>query len=106
MRLLHLSLLIVLLTNCERSPKTFFEDLPYSKTRITFKNRLEESEQFNVLNYGYFYNGGGVAAGDINNDGLTDIYFTGNLVASHLYLNEGEWKFKNIAKEAGVEAAG
>jgi len=59
-----------------------------------------------VLKYGYLYNGGGVAVGDINNDGLPDIYFTGNLVASHLYLNKGNWEFEEIAEEAGVAAAG
>lgn len=83
-----------------------FRALETSATGITFKNLLRESPEFNVLNYSYFYNGGGVAVGDINNDGLVDIYFTGNMMASHLYLNEGDFKFKNIAKEAGVEAAG
>ena len=58
------------------------------------------------MEYGYFYNGGGVAIGDINNDSLPDIYFTGNMVASHLYLNKGNWQFEEIAQEAGVAAAG
>lgn len=83
-----------------------FRAMEPSATGINFKNLLRESPEFNVLNYSYFYNGGGVAVGDINNDGLVDIYFTGNMMASHLYLNKGDFKFKNIAKEAGVEAAG
>ena len=58
------------------------------------------------MKYGYFYNGGGVAIGDVNNDGLPDIYFTGNLVASRLYLNQGDWTFREVAEEAGVAAAG
>ena len=80
--------------------------MPSRVTGINFKNPLKETEQFNVLNYGYLYNGGGVAIGDINNDGLSDIYFTGNMVGSRLYLNQGDFKFKEIAEQAGVFAAG
>ncbi len=85
---------------------TLFKVVPSKTSGIYFKNTIGESETFNVLKYGYFYNGGGVAIGDINNDGLADIYLTGNMKASHLYLNLGNWKFKEIAKSAGVEAAG
>ena len=70
--------------------------MPSSVTGINFINPLQETEQFNVLNYGYLYNGGGVAIGDINNDGLSDIYFTGNMVGSRLYLNQGNFKFNHI----------
>ena len=80
--------------------------MPSSVTGINFINPLQETEQFNVLNYGYLYNGGGVAIGDINNDGLSDIYFTGNMVGSRLYLNQGNFKFKEIAQRAGVFAEG
>ncbi|TLP71712.1 RNA-binding protein [Maribacter sp. ACAM166] len=76
------------------------------QTGIDFKNVLKETEEFNVLKYGYLYNGGGVSIGDINNDGLPDIYFTGNMVGSHLYINQGDFEFKEIAKEAGVFAEG
>ena len=85
---------------------TLFQNISSNKSGIKFKNTLRETPDFNVMNYSYFYNGGGVATGDVNNDGLCDIFFTGNLVASHLYLNQGKWKFENIAKEAGIEAAG
>ena len=83
-----------------------FTLLTKDKTGIDFKNILKESEQFNVLEYGYLYNGGGVSVGDVNNDGLSDIYFTGNMVGSHLYINKGDFQFKEIAKDAGVFAEG
>ncbi|MCB0688622.1 MAG: VCBS repeat-containing protein, partial [Saprospiraceae bacterium] len=97
----------ILLLSCQpENPKTLFQYIPHNKSGITFKNTLKETPEFNVMNYSYFYNGGGVATGDINNDGFCDIFFTGNLVASDLYLNKGDWKFENIAKSAGVEASG
>ena len=73
-----------------------------AKTGILFKNMLEESPTSNVLTYEYFYNGGGVAVGDINNDGLDDIYFTGNMKPNALYVNQGNFRFKEISSEAGV----
>lgn len=79
-----------------------FEAMSPAKTGINFKNLLEESSTSNVLTYEYFYNGGGVAIGDINNDGLDDIYFTGNMKPNALYLNEGNMKFREIAASAGV----
>jgi hypothetical protein len=103
---LYISILALLFACQEQAPTTLFSELSPKKTNIKFKNTLGESEEFNVLNYGYFYNGGGVAIGDINNDGLPDIYFTGNMKASHLYLNTGNFEFEDIAKSAGVEAAG
>jgi len=97
-----------LLYSCDESGTgdSLFQQVSHKRSGITFKNTLRETEDFNVLIYSYFYNGGGVATGDLNNDGLCDVFFTGNLVASHLYLNKGDWKFENIAKEAGIEAAG
>lgn len=80
--------------------------MPANKTGVKFVNKLLETEEFNVLEYSYMYNGGGVAIGDLNNDGLLDIYFTGNMVGSHLYLNKGDFVFEEIAKEAGVFADG
>ena len=101
-----LFLLSIVLFSCTPSADKMFTLMPSRVTGINFKNPLKETEQFNVLNYGYLYNGGGVAIGDINNDGLSDIYFTGNMVGSRLYLNQGDFKFKEIAKQAGVFAAG
>jgi hypothetical protein len=83
--------------------KPLFESSAPSKTSITFQNTLTESDDFNILDYLYFYNGGGVAIGDINNDGLPDIYFSGNQVKNKLYLNKGNLKFEDITEQAGVE---
>jgi len=69
---------------------------------ISFENTLTYSEEFNPYTYRNFYNGAGVSIGDVNNDGLNDIYFTGNMVDNKLFLNEGNWKFKDITEEAGV----
>ena len=79
-----------------------FEYLSKETTNIDFKNQIQETERFNFLLYEYLYNGGGVAVGDINNDGLDDIYFTGNTITNKLYLNQGDFKFKDITESAGV----
>ena len=69
---------------------------------IHFKNTVKESLYFNFLNYAYIYNGGGVAVGDINNDGLEDVYFTSNQESNRLYLNQGKLEFKDITVKAKV----
>lgn len=79
--------------------------LESSETGITFENNLDEEELFNSINYLYFYDGGGVAVGDINNDGLTDIYFTANMYFNHLYLNKGDFQFEDITLKAGVSGS-
>ena len=99
-------IIVLIFSSCTSSPDSLFTLMSSSKTGINFKNLLGETEEFNILNYSYLYNGGGVAIGDINNDGLADIYFTGNMVGSRLYLNKGELEFEEIAKSAGVFAAG
>jgi hypothetical protein len=73
------------------------------QTGISFTNEIHEDENRNVLAYEYFYNGGGVAIGDINNDGLPDIFFTSNLHSNKLYLNEGGMHFRDITKQAGLK---
>lgn len=94
--------LITYLTSCDRK-KPLFESLPSSETHITFANTLEKKKLFNILYYLYYYNGGGVATGDINNDGLADIYFTANSKANNrLYLNKGNFEFEDITVSAGV----
>ncbi len=72
------------------------------ETGISFKNTIREHEGFNVLEYEYFFNGGGVAIGDLNNDGLPDVYFTANMEPDHLYLNKGNLSFENISLSAGL----
>jgi hypothetical protein len=79
-----------------------FKLLAASETGIDFANHLKEDTTFNILNYLYFYNGGGVSIGDINNDSLPDIYFTANQLPNKLYLNKGNFKFEDITKKAGV----
>jgi hypothetical protein len=77
-----------------------FTTLSPSESGIDFTNTITEYDSFNLFNYEYIYNGGGVAAGDINNDGLTDLYFTGNQVSDKLYLNKGNLKFEDITQTA------
>jgi hypothetical protein len=79
-----------------------FESLSSEVTHIGFANNIEPTFDFNILDYNYFYNGGGVAAADFNNDGFTDLYFTGNQVSGRLYLNSGNFGFKDVTEKAGV----
>jgi len=72
------------------------------QTGITFANNVIDSPTLNIFNYRNFYNGGGVAIGDVNNDGKPDIFFTANQGSNRLYLNEGNWKFRDITQTAGV----
>ncbi|OOQ59891.1 RNA-binding protein [Mucilaginibacter pedocola] len=81
---------------------TLFNELDTAKTHIGFINELTEGLNTNVLVYEYFYNGGGVAIGDFNSDGLQDIYFTGNMVDNKMYLNKGNMAFEDITTIAGV----
>jgi enediyne biosynthesis protein E4 len=92
--------------SCKEKRKTLFDLVPASKSGIGFENNLIESEQLNIIEYLYFYNGGGVAIGDINNDGLGDIYFSSNQGSSKLYLNKGNFQFEDITDKAGVVGKG
>ncbi|GAA3516523.1 VCBS repeat-containing protein [Aquimarina addita] len=83
------------------TPK-LFNQLTAEKTGINFSNDLTENDSLNYFTYPYLYMGGGVAAGDINNDGLIDLYFTGNMVSNKLYLNKGDLTFEDITDKAGV----
>ena len=103
--LLFVSFLFV---SCQKAvDENLFEALPASKTGINFINRIEDKKELNVFNYRNFYNGGGVAIGDVNNDGWADIYVTSNFEKNHLYLNKGKnktdlWKFDDVTLPAGV----
>ncbi|GAB3533602.1 VCBS repeat-containing protein [Pontibacter brevis] len=83
-----------------------FDRLSDSETGITFSNTLTETQTLNVLEFEYFYNGGGVGVGDFNNDGLQDIFFSGNMVPCRLYLNKGNLAFEDITKQAGINTSG
>lgn len=81
-----------------------FKKITSDKSGVIFNNYIEENYQKNYFDkFAYVYNGGGVAVGDFNNDGLQDIYFTGNDVPNKLYVNEGNFKFKNVTQAAGVD---
>jgi hypothetical protein len=102
----HLLFLLLLVSGCieqtEVPSEKLFDLLGSDVTGIDFVNTVETSEELNIIEYLYFYNGAGVAIGDINNDNLPDIYFTSNLGENKLYLNEGNFKFKDITEQAGV----
>src|SRR5690606_6416518 len=85
-----------------RNDKTLFTKLSSEVTGIDFVNEVEDQKNFNIFKYRNFYNGGGVAIGDINNDGLPDIYFTANMKKNRLFLNKGNFSFVDITDSAGV----
>src|SRR6056297_786415 len=85
---------------------SIFQSVPPSQTGIDFENNLFPTEEFNMYVFRNFYNGGGVAAGDINNDGLPDIFFTGNMVSNRLYLNRGNFNFEDITEKAELSSDG
>ncbi|MCC5942100.1 MAG: VCBS repeat-containing protein, partial [Balneolaceae bacterium] len=100
----HASLVFILLLtiSCSKQPDTKFQLVPASQTNITFSNDVENTPEFNIQNYLYFYDGGGVAVGDINNNGLPDLFFTGNMVENRLYINKGDFQFEDITERAGI----
>ncbi len=92
----------LVLLGCNRKEDIVFKEIPDTETGITFVNQITETDDLSILDYLYFYNGGGVAIGDINNDGLPDIFFSGNQVKNKLYLNKGNFKFEDISDKAGI----
>lgn len=93
----------ILITACQTPPSEApFRLLTADRTGLEFENRLESTEGFNVFDYMYFYNGGGVAGGDFNGDGLIDLFFTSNMGPNGLFLNEGELQFREVTQEAGL----
>jgi hypothetical protein len=93
---------LMLLLGCGKTGGELFTNPTPKETGISFSNDLSESNDLNILDYLYFYNGGGVAIGDINGDDLPDIYFSGNQVKNKLYLNKGNLTFEDITEKAGV----
>jgi enediyne biosynthesis protein E4 len=98
--LLFFSLLT--LTSCDHSSKESFHKISPDKSGIHFTNTVIENDTLNYTKFPYMYMGGGVSVGDINNDGLDDIFFTGNLVPNKLYLNKGDMKFEDISEKSGI----
>lgn len=99
---LSLFIVILLLSSCSTEPDTKFKSLSPGHTGVHFSNNLESTPEFNIRNYLYFYDGGGVAVGDINNNGLPDLFFVGNQVENRLYLNKGDFTFEDITEKAGI----
>lgn len=97
-----LSILLLVSCSTKESDEEIFSSLDRADTGIDFSNNLTENDSLNYFTYNYIYLGGGVATGDINNDGLVDVFFTGNQVSNKLYLNKGNLKFEDITKKAGV----
>lgn len=106
MRCFRLSIAFVFLVsfgcNNEADQNTLFVRMSPEATGIKFVNEVIENEHFNIMSYEYIYNGNGVAIGDLNNDGLPDVFLTGNMVLNKLYLNKGDFRFEDITEKAGV----
>ena len=103
--------LVLLLLACrpgetQKPRDTLFQSVPARETGIGFENTLTPDLDNNIFEYDYFYNGGGVAAADFNNDGLTDLFFSGNQVAGKLYLNAGGFRFTDATEAAGIRTTG
>ena len=98
-------IVIVLFFSCNKKP-ALFKLISSENSNIHFNNLIVENDSINPIDVTNIYNGGGVGVGDFNNDGLQDIYFTGNTVSNKLYLNQNKFKFKDVTKEAGVTGEG
>ncbi|MEL7148913.1 MAG: VCBS repeat-containing protein, partial [Bacteroidota bacterium] len=96
---------LLLLVSCEKT-KTGLIRHTSEKTGIQFVNKLSPTADLNILNYLYYYNGAGVAAGDYNNDGLIDLYFVGNQEADKLYINSGNFQFEDVTAKAEIHNEG
>ena len=109
-RLINLTAFLVFLgcsnnnedTATQTNSNNLFIKLPAEQTGVSFVNEIENQKNFNIFKYRNFYNGGGVAIGDVNNDSLPDIFFTANMKKNRLYINKGDFKFEDITDSAGV----
>jgi len=95
----------LLLSSCNTvTEPTLFELRTSDATGISFSNTITENDSVNILTEEYIFNGGGVAIGDFNNDAKPDLFFTGNQVPNKLYLNQGDFAFKDVSTSAAIEA--
>lgn len=110
MRLRSLAgLLAIFIAGCNSKvaeKKVLFETVPANITNISFRNDLLPTEDLNIMTYLYYFNGAGVASGDFNNDGRIDLFFAGNNSPCKLYLNEGNWKFREVTSLTGINTEG
>ena len=97
-------LLVSFFLSCNPKEKTLFTLIPDSESNIDFNNKIIETDSFNILTSEYIFNGGGVGVGDFNNDGNPDLFFTGNQVENKLYLNQGNFIFKDVSHHANIQA--
>ena len=104
MKTILVAALCLLLVSCNH--KTLFKKLSADETGITFNNAIKENDSLNPLDLEFIYNGGGVAVGDFNKDGLPDLYFTASTTSNKLYLNKGNLKFEDVTGKAGVSGEG
>ena len=102
-RRLGFLLSLLCLAGCRRGERPVFELLSAERTGVTFANTITTSESLSVQTDVYVYNGAGVAVGDVDNDGLPDIFFSGNMVTSRLYMNKGAMRFDDVTERAGVK---
>ena len=104
MKYLLLFTIVISVIGCKDSPKknALFSSMDAEKTGITFKNTVNNLHDFNIFGYRNFYNGGGVAVGDVNNDGFQDVLFTSNMGDNKLYINKGNFTFTDITEKAGI----
>ena len=98
-----LPILCFLIFSCKKDSNTLFQLLDAQQTGIDFANTITEKDTLNIFDNEFVYNGGGVAIGDLNGDGLDDLYFTGNQVENKLYLNKGNLKFQDITALSGAQ---
>lgn len=96
---------LIVLFACNQK-NTLFKKISSTHSGIHFNNKIVENDTINPVDVVNIYNGGGVGVGDFNNDGLQDVFFTGNMVSSKLYLNKGDFKFEDITDKAGVDGMG
>src|SRR5688572_11858792 len=98
-------LTIVFLVSCKNNNGKLVK-LSSGRTHINFTNTITENDSINIFDFANIYNGGGVGVGDFNNDGLQDLYFTGNMVPNKLYLNKGNLQFEDITAQSQTDGKG
>ncbi len=107
---------VLFVASCQKNKPASTEDasagqplftlMPAAETGIAFRNDLHYDRDFNIYKYRNFYNGGGVGIGDVNNDGLPDVFFSSNMATNKLYLNQGNFKFEDVSEKAGIQGKG
>ena len=110
---LFLICVVVIVIACQQTDQnsksfknTLFRSVPPGKSGIKFRNQLQETDSANSIFYEYYYNGAGLAIGDLNNDGLSDIVFGANMSECRVYLNKGNLSFMDITEKCGINTSG